>query len=231
MSGGGDDDEGVERRGRARAAPCSLAGEDSRRPTRPPPRARRDAAPCGAPSGGRSRSARGAAWPAPPRARRWRGGRPPGRRSTKRSTLLEVDPPFGVRDQRDRELVDPRIARERPARRAPAAPGSSRAAGSRGPRGCAPGRRGSCRAATRRPARCRRSVSAAAASRRVRLIQDAPGAVEPREQRGIAGGPLPSGRRAGPRATARARSARCSAPSSSPRIGPARSSSRASLGC
>ena len=62
-----------------------------------------------------------------------------------------VDARLGVADQRDRDLVDARIARQRAARELGQLAVVARAAGSRAPRGCAPRRRGSCRGASRRP--------------------------------------------------------------------------------
>ena len=84
--------------------------------------------------------------------------------------VLEVDPALGVRDQRDRELVHPRIPRERTLRQLGQLAGNSPSADSPAPRGCAPGRRDSCRAATlprgRRPFRRPRHPRAECGHRR-----------------------------------------------------------------
>jgi hypothetical protein len=53
--------------------------------------------------------------PAAPTARRWRAARPPGTAPTNRSRSPGRRA-LGVRDQRDRQLVDARVAGERPAR-------------------------------------------------------------------------------------------------------------------
>ena len=79
-------DEVVERAAERIGAPLA-GGRVRARPTGRPIRSRRDAAPCAAPSGGHSRSGRAGASPAPPTARRSRGGTRAGTRSTKRSTF------------------------------------------------------------------------------------------------------------------------------------------------
>ena len=87
--------------------------------------------------------------------------------ATNSSTFSRSMRPSVCADQRDRDLVDARIARQRPARELGQLAVVAAAAGSRAPRGCAPARRGSCRAATRRPAprRSRRRTPREAACR------------------------------------------------------------------
>ena len=118
--------------------------------------------------------------------------------------VAQVHPALAVRDERDRQLVDPRISRRAGRRSARAAPGSSRGAGSRGPRGCAPAPRGNCRAASRRPGPDVDVVLGGGGKPGVGVVEDAAGLVESLEEagpprpwdgaRGSAGRPPPRAR-------------------------------------
>ncbi len=145
--------------------------------------------------------------------------------ATNSSTLSQVHPPLGVRDQRDRQLVDARIPRQRARPPARAARGSSRAAGSRAPRAMC-----SCTtwklSSSHSPAGPTSTSRSAPAARRAWASSRMPRVVVRRARRGASLPRRPRAAMRWRRATARAWSASWSVPSSSPRMGPESSSSR-----
>ena len=149
------------------------------------------------------------------------------RAPTKQSTFSSVDAPLGVRDQRDRQLVDARIAGER-------------SAGELRQLAVVAARQALAHLAdvllddvevVEQPLAGRADVGpvvGGGGEPGVGLVQDAAGLVQPGEQAGCRAR-RGRGTTRCPEATALARSPRCSAPSSSPRIGPVWTSSQPSV--